>query len=161
VRPVKLLNLVRRTAAAFFPALARPDDDFAAEVLPQAESDLYMKMDRRDRAHACEVARALETRASSSLLLRAALLHDVGKYEAQYNPLERIAVHLYTPDLPPEPRLKGLRGAWQRRRYHERYGARLILEGGGDPAVADIVARHHRPDGHPEATALKAVEELF
>ena len=162
MRVLRLTNVLRRTLQAFFPFLARPDDALAAELLPANEYSLYRKMDRRDRAHACAVARALiEKKELSQTLLRAALLHDVGKHEAKFNPLERVAVHLYAPQVPPEPRLKGVRGAWQRRRYHERYGAQLILEHGGDPAVAEIVARHHQPDGHPEAAALKAVEELF
>ena len=121
-------------------------------------------MDRRDRAHACRVAKAVIEQVSSpsDILVRAALLHDVGKCGATFNPWERVAVHLYTPEsVPAEPRLRGLRGAWQRRRHHEAYGAELIRQAGGDAKVIEIVRRHHHPKGHREAALLKRVEEGF
>lgn len=97
--PPRLVSTLWRTAQAFVPRLARADDAFAARVLPRAEYALYRRMDVRDRAHACGVARALLTLepAAPSTLLRAALLHDVGKSGRRYRPLERILVALYTP----------------------------------------------------------------
>lgn len=160
---VRLKNIVVRTFLAFFPRFAQPDDVFAETRLPPAEFALYLGMDPRDRCHAVEVARAVlaEVPHASPHLLRAALLHDVGKSSERFSAWERVAVHLYTPDLPPEPRLGGLRGAWQRRRHHARYGAQLICQNGGDACVAVIVARHHTPGDHPEALILKNVEERF
>ncbi|ADI14583.1 HD domain-containing protein [Truepera radiovictrix] len=162
--PPRLVSTLWRTAQAFVPRLARADDAFAARVLPRAEYALYRRMDVRDRAHACGVARALLTLepAAPSTLLRAALLHDVGKSGRRYRPLERILVALYTPRaLPHAPRLRGLRGAWQRRRHHPRYGAELILAAGGDPRVAELVARHHHPAGDPEAELLRRADARF
>ena len=160
----QLVNLAARTFGAFFPATLEPDDAFAESRLSAAEYALYAAMDVRDRHHACRVARAVlaGVPAASDTLVRAALLHDVGKSGAHYRAWERILVHLYTPrNLPREPRLSGLRGAWQRRLHHDHYGAELIRRAGGDAEVADIVARHHRPAGHAEAEQLKNVEEAF
>lgn len=139
-------NTVWRTVTAMFPALARPDDPFAGALLPKTEYDLYKRMDVRDRAHACAVARQLLARYpdASPELRRAALLHDVGKTSVRYNPWLRIFAALYTPRrVAPEPRLVGVRGAWQLKRHHDRYGAALILGAGGDARVAELVARHH------------------
>ena len=160
----RVVNLAARTFRAFFPATLEPDDGFAESRLSAAEYALYADMDVRDRHHACQVAQAVlsEVPAASKVLVRAALLHDVGKSGARYRAWERILVHLYTPrSLPREPRLGGLRGAWQRRLHHEHYGAELIRRAGGDAEVANIVARHHRPAGHAEAEQLKRVEETF
>lgn len=145
------------------PRLARADDAFAARLLPRAEYRLYRQMDVRDRTHACGVAKTLlrlEPTASRTLL-RAALLHDVGKSGAHYRPLERILVALYTPQVPASPRLRGVRGAWQRRRHHPRYGAHMILAAGGDARVAELVARHHHPAGDPEAERLRRADAHF
>ncbi|CAN5900650.1 hypothetical protein BH24DEI2_BH24DEI2_25840 [soil metagenome] len=131
--------------------------------MPAAELELYLKMDARDRCHACEVARALlnEHPDASPRLVRAALLHDVGKSGERFNAVERVVVHLYTPALPAEPRFDGLRGAWQRRRHHAAYGAQLIRQNGGDAEVADIVERHHAPGDYAEALVLKNIEKRF
>jgi putative nucleotidyltransferase with HDIG domain len=160
----KLINVVARTTSAFLPNLAKPDDGFARRYLSGSEYVLYAKMDVRDRDHACQVTKTLLTfrPVASSELVRAALLHDVGKSSSRYRPLHRIFVHLYTPkDLPPSPRFHGLKGAQQRNLYHGHYGAELIRRHGGSERVAELVAKHHDPQGDDEATLLKKVDELF
>ena len=155
-------NAARRTVVAFVPALARPDDDFAAAILEPQEFRLYLEMDRRDRQHACQVARNLLKKRpdASSVLVRAALLHDVGKSVKRYNPVHRVLVHLYAPDdIPANPSLEGLRGAWQVKRHHDEYGARLIRAAGGDEEVATLVERHHSPDGDLDAQLLKSLDD--
>lgn len=161
---VWLVNASRRTFLAVVPVLVRPDDAFARAVLPDPEFGLYRQMDARDRQHACEVAKRLlaDVPAASPELVRAALLHDVGKAGAPYRPFERILVHLYTPaDLPLEPRLNGVRGAWQRKLHHAHYGAEKIRAAGGDARVAELVARHHQPAGDRDAAVLHRIERLF
>lgn len=142
--------------------LARPDDGFAEGWLRPAEYRLYRGMDVRDREHACRIAHRLLTRSPDvdEVLVRAALLHDVGKSTRPYNPLYRILTHLYAPSrVAAEPRYRGLRGAWQVRRHHHRYGADMILAGGGTREVAELVERHHRPGGDPNAELLKSLDD--
>jgi putative nucleotidyltransferase with HDIG domain len=160
----RLKNVIQRTTYAFLPGLAQPDDMFARQHLDGPEYILYARMDSRDRHHACLVTKTLLSQhpRASSELIRAALLHDVGKSSSRYRPLQRIAVHLYTPtNLPPSPRYHGLKGAWQRHLYHGQYGADLIRKHGGNEKVADLVAKHHDPKGDREAMVLKEVDELF
>jgi putative nucleotidyltransferase with HDIG domain len=160
----RLKNVLGRTTYAFLPGLVKPDDDFARQYLNGSEYVLYAAMDVRDRHHACSVTKTLlhYYPEASSELLRAALLHDVGKSSSRYRPLHRVAVHLYTPrNIPASPRFHGLKGAWQRHLYHSQYGADLILRHGGDEKVADLVAKHHDPQGDDEAAFLKAIDELF
>jgi hypothetical protein len=162
-RPVTwFLNASRRTLVAWIPLLARPDDEFARRRLEPAEYRLYLTMDPRDRQHACQIARKVLDRRpdAGDTLVRAALLHDVGKAGRPYNPLHRVVAHLYAPaDLPPEPRLDGLRGAWQMRLHHHIYGAAAIRRAGGGPEVATLVERHHQPDGDPDAQLLKSLDD--
>ncbi len=158
-------NASSRTLQAFFSSLVKTatDDAFSQNILSPQEYKLYKKMDVRDRHHARLVAEAVQARApdASAALLRAALLHDVGKSGAPYRAWERVLVHLYAPDVPAAPRLTGTKGMWQRHRHHALYGAEMIRGAGGDERVAEIVARHHQPEGDLEAALLKEVDEMF
>lgn len=141
-------NVVVRTLQAFLPGLARPDDPSARTALTDPEYALYMRMDRRDRAHSAMVVRRLKQldRAPAAELVAAAWLHDVGKAVLPFNPLYRIVVHLWPArPLPQHPLQPGLRGALQLRQHHEAIGAGLIRQAGGRPEVAELVAALGRP----------------
>ncbi len=168
------VNAGLRTLRAFVPSLARPDDTFAAQWLSGHELDLYQGMDRRDRDHACRVARALLAAhpGAPATVVRAALLHDVGKSAVPYRAWERIVVHLCRPwreargeaagrddtgDAGATPAV-GLVGllAWHRR--HAARGAEMILAAGGDPEVAALVRHHHDPRGFAGAELIRAAD---
>lgn len=156
------VNVVRRTIKAAFPALALPDDAWAAARLDPAEANLFMRLPPQEREHGIEVARRLLERApgARSELVRAALLHDVGKLGTPNSVLLRVLTHLLPESqAPAEPRLTGLAGARQARRHHAAYGAALIRQAGGNEAVARLVERHHdeRPTG--ELAQLRAADE--
>lgn len=164
MRPVEWFrNAPLRTIRSLSERLARPDDAFARSRLPSAEYRLYAAMDARDREHAVRVTRTLLTRhpEASDELVRAALLHDVGKADRPYRVWERILVHLWAPsDIAAQPRLEGLRGAWQVRLHHAEYGAERVRRAGGSERVASLIARHHAEDAGPEAAKLRAADEL-
>ena len=156
-----LANVSVRTLKAFVPSLARADDSFAREWLSDVEYQLYGSLDVRERDHACRVAKAVLAKTSAPQIIRAALLHDIGKM-GKYGALERILVHLYTPsDIPAEPDFTGLRGAWQRNRYHPERGAQLLRSVGGCERVAQLIERHHEPGKDDEARLLKEIETRF
>jgi len=139
----KVPNLLNRTIQAFLPGTARPDDPFAEQFLTEAEYGLYLKLDARDRTHSVFVARMLLKRhpGAAPEVVAAALLHDAAKALLPFNPLHRIAVHLYRPSgLPRAPLRPGLAGALQLREHHEALGAELIRGAGGREEVARLVA---------------------
>lgn len=164
VRPLAWFkNAPLRTIRSLAERLADPDDSFARSRLPDAEYRLYASMDARDREHAVAVTRTLLSRYpdASDALVRAALLHDVGKTGRPYRVWERVLVHLWTPaDIAAQPRVGGWKGAWQVQRHHAAYGAELVRKAGGSERVADLIARHHAKDAGPEAAKLRAVDEL-
>lgn len=151
-----------RTLRAFVPALARPDDAFAALWLPPSEWALYQRMDRRDRDHGCRVARRLlaEAPQAPGELVRAALLHDVGKADRPYRAWERIAVHVYRPRPGTEAAARGagLAALWRHHQEHPARGAAMILAGGGDPEVAALVRAHHDGAASSDLELLRRVD---
>lgn len=169
-----LKNAAVRTLHTAVPATARPEDVWARERMPASEYDLYAAMSPAERVHALAVARRVESRslalgargatpdtAELSVLVRAALLHDVGKLGSDNNVVWRVLSHLLGPsDAEAEPRLGSLAGTRQAARHHPAYGAAMILAAGGDPEVARIVGLHHDPRGDAAARLLKECDEL-
>lgn len=159
---VWVANAARRTVLGVRATWAAPEDAWAERWLSGGERDLYLAMDPRDRHHAVEIARAVLRRRPDAppRLVRAALLHDVGKARRPYGLAERIAVHLWPAPAPPRAPLRaGMRGAWQVRAHHPHYGAEMIRRAGGDARVAELVERHHAPGGDEEAALLHALDE--
>lgn len=138
-----MLGRFQRLFTALSPLSSQPDDAWAAAELRVEELLLYRAMDPRDRDHAVRVARRLLQRypEAPGSVVRAALLHDVGKALRPYHPLERILTGLWCPNVEIEPLRKGFYGAWQVRQHHPIYGARRIL----DLEVAALVREHHQP----------------
>lgn len=150
-------NAGLRTLRGVHPAFVRPDDAWAERFLAPTERPLYRAMDPRERDHHVRVARSLLARHpdAPTVLVRAALLHDVGKMRRPYRVVERVLVHLVRGDQPEaHPEKHGWDGARQVAAHHAAYGATMIRDVGGDPRVADLVARHERPAGDPEAAWL-------
>lgn len=156
------LNAIRRTLITAFPGLAQPDDDWATSWLAPEEARLFLSLPPQERAHGVQVARRLLglNENADSLLVRAALLHDVGKLGAPQFVLWRVLAHLLPErNYPPEPRLRGLAGVRQSRRHHAAYGAALIRAAGGSEAVARLVELHHDEGATGALAALRAADE--
>lgn len=137
-----------RTVRGVHRSLVAPDDAWARARLSDAERGLYLAMDPRDRDHAVRVARGLLRThpGAPEIVVRAALLHDVGKSRRRYRVDERILVHLMRAAPPPaEPLRPGFAGARQTAAHHASYGAAMIRAAGGSARVAELVARHDRP----------------
>ncbi len=157
-----IANAAARTAQTAFPRLAAPDDEWARLVLDAAEYELYMSLPPAERVHAVKVARCAERRGRDvpHEVLRAALLHDVGKAGSSGHVLHRVIAHLLpAPDVPPEPRLRGLAGTRQAKRHHPAYGALKVLETSGDPKVAWLIRHHHQPGDDGWARLIQSCDE--
>ncbi|MFA5550710.1 MAG: HD domain-containing protein [Trueperaceae bacterium] len=159
-------NAARRTLLAAFPRLARPDDGWATTLLEGGEAQLFLRLPPTERLHGIEVARRLLARTPTAepVLVRAALLHDVGKLGTPHFFLWRVLTHLLPEaQVSAEPRRAGLAGARQARVHHPGYGAALIRLAGGAEEVARLVERHHdeldAANPRSDLALLKAADE--
>lgn len=109
-----------------------------AGALRSAEAAIFWRQATPDLAHAVAVARhVMAARPGRTDLVRAALLHDVGKIEAGLGTVGRsVASILHVLRLPLPRRM---------RRYadHTAIGARMLEDLAVEQAVSDF-ARHHR-----------------
>lgn len=140
-------HLVRRffsvwTAVQLSPA----EQDFVAQLLTPAEADVFWRQPTSDIRHGHDCAQSVAAaRPDRQDLIRAALLHDVGKYPSQLGPFGRSLATVF--------RLLGIRGSDRHHSYnrHAEEGARLLAEAGAEPSVVEYTLRHHgeRPTDFP------------
>ena len=151
------MRRVARTFRGLHPAFARPDDDWARARLVEPERSLYEGMDPRDRDHAVRVARRVlqSDPGAPDVVVRAALLHDLGKSQRRYRVTERILVHVVKrAGLLPTPDKARGSGMFAVAARHAVEGARAIRDAGGDEHVAHLVERHDDPGRDPLAALL-------
>lgn len=154
---MKLVHLTKRFLTSL---VARPPDGeeeawVASRLLP-AEFDLWRRQNRYDRRHTYEVARRVEEALSGTPHAggpwpAAALLHDIGKVEAEVGLVSRVVVTvaivvLGRPRVSAKARRPGWLGRAGRYADHPRLGAELVERAGGRPEVARWAGIHHGVD---------------
>ena len=156
-----LPELFRRAVAA---ARRKPreteDRAYARERLTPEEFELWQRQSPLDRDHSVRVARRVELRLAEtahgrdSRWVAVALLHDVGKSDAQLSPLERAVATLASRvvDSATARRWASEEGGRRSRigsyLIHGEIGARMIRDAGGRAEAADW-AEVHQGDRDP------------
>lgn len=140
-------------AARFFDVLAaRPltpseQSEVAGLLANDAERSMFWDQSRADQRHGWSAARRVRSvRPDRADLVRAALLHDVGKRHARLGPVGR--------SLATVQGLFSSSGSSRSARYrdHGRIAARELEQSGAEPLVVAFAGHHHnsRPAGIPQ-----------
>jgi hypothetical protein len=121
--------------------------------------ELFMQMQPGEKDHAVTLYRRLVERGDTQPdLLRAALLHDVGKIRYCLNPLQRTLVVLAKKVMPGKARQwgnlspdkwKGLpswRKAFVVAEQHPDWGAELAHDAGVSALTETLIREHHHPN---------------
>lgn len=158
-----MLKRLKQVYSALRAAISEKDYLFVAHHLSQAEAHLFWAMSRPDQNHALNVAytvqELIKTRSDSdkidkSLLLKAALLHDVGRVHGDMSTFDKsLAVALYTtcPVYAQKwaawgrgNRLQNLRHALYIYYHHASMSAQKLRRIGAEEQLIQLVAAHHR-----------------
>ena len=100
------------------------------------------------------------------IVLQSALLHDAGKALAPFTVVERSLTVFLQASAPPlfaaaRRWLPVLERRYRRYRDHARLGAELVLQAGGPPRLAQVIAEHHGEVGTlPETQRLRRADRL-
>ncbi|MEM8904997.1 MAG: hypothetical protein AAGF02_14945 [Actinomycetota bacterium] len=147
-------HLVRRFVGSVRPVvLSGAEEAWALDRLSPAERNLWLRQDRRDRAHSIAVARGtieLLGGDPADEVVVAALCHDVGKGVARVGVIGRVIATLLEP-LVSEQRAEqwswrsGLAGRIGMYLRYPALGADLLAEGGAAPMVVAWAREHHLP----------------
>jgi hypothetical protein len=152
IRPAAFPHLVRRF---FVTLLARVDPVSIGtldRVLSPAERRLFLTMSESDQRHSLDLCERLRRDGHDEPdLLRAALLHDVGKASGSLPILYRVA---FTLAAMAHPRIAGWLGrpgatVWRQpfflAAHHPEIGAVAAARAGSSPRVVGLIANHNKP----------------
>jgi hypothetical protein len=152
---------VRQFLRAWRPPLGTDERAEALAWLRPAEAQLFNRLAHMDQRHSFDVYRSLRHAGESDgRVLRAALLHDVGKVEARLSSVERSALVL----LQTLTRGRSARrvpqggplGRYGRYLHHAERGHQLLLAAGSEAEVAELAASHERAKSGPAARLRRA-----
>jgi len=151
---VKLLHLSERFVRALWGGAPRPEDvAWVQSVLSPRAYAQWEQQPRHDRRHTIRVARHVQTQlagtddADDPRFLAAALLHDIGKLDANLGVYGRVVATVSGAAAP------GIADAWSERSgftrrvglylRHPEIGADRIRLAGGPEVAAQWAAAHH------------------
>ncbi len=126
------------------------DERWARSLLTDAEIGLWGRMSPTDRAHAVEVARRTAAQLDEPTVLAAALLHDVGKVEADAGVAVRVVATVLDPLISARRAARlaersGPVAAVGRQLGYPARGAALLADAGSARLVIQWAAEHHLP----------------
>jgi hypothetical protein len=143
----------------FFTSLSRrppsaADEAWAAALVTPEEQTLFARLSNADRRHLIDSARRVDTALGPDgdpVWVRAALLHDVGKYHAGLGVIGRSVSTVATWGLGPTRvhgwvGRRGVRGRMGRYELHGEIGADELLAAGSPEPIAEWSALHHHRD---------------
>ncbi len=173
-----MIQRVKQVVAAFAASIADGDRQFVSSHLSKREETLFWAMNLPDQRHALNVAYTAIDLAGDAphinkeLLIRCALLHDVGKKKGDVSTGDKIAAVLCH-GLAPRwmkrwarpgrgSKISNLRHAFYIYLHHAARSAKM-LQALGLTAEATIIACHHEPRSPreaPELTLLRTADDL-
>jgi putative nucleotidyltransferase with HDIG domain len=140
-----------------FARVTENDYTFIADYLTNDELELFKTMSRYDRKHALDVGRFLARHGAGLPLIRAGLLHDIGKANCPELTLIRrslcVAIEAYKPEDADVLSRKGqgkLARAINVHKNHPELGARILEEMDADPYLVNLVRFHQNGEAPVE-----------
>ncbi|CUH96334.1 hypothetical protein P22_2424 [Propionispora sp. 2/2-37] len=171
-----MLSRIRQVMSALTARIGAEERQWINQYLTVNEQQLFWGMSVADQRHALNVAysalRLAESNAVSvTLLLRCALLHDVGKVSGDISTIDKIIAVLVSSFVPEwaqswgKPgkgsRYQNLRHAFYVHFYHPQRSAQLLTDAGTEARIIDIVQKHHKTpagDDPPELIILRKAD---
>ncbi len=166
------MKRIKQFVRGLFARVTENDYTFIADYLTKDELDLFKSMSRYDRKHALDVGRYLSEHGAGMPLIRAGLLHDIGKANCPELTLIRrsvcVAIEAYKPEEADVLAKKGkgkLARAINVHKNHPELGARILEEMNADPYLIGLVRFHQNgkapTDVHRDLEVLRDADDRF
>jgi len=174
-----MLKRVKQLMAAVTAKITLEDRRFIEQYLQGKEQPLFWAMNLPDQRHALNVAYTAQQLGSKhkhidrNLLIKCALLHDVGKIKGDVSTIDKIMTvigHTVAPNwakhwgrLGRGSKLANCRHAFYIYFHHARRSAALLKTIGASSQMIEIISKHHQApaDDDPlELVLLRTSDEL-
>ena len=174
-----MINRVRQLFSALTASISPADQDFVARHLTEEEQSLFWRMNLPDQRHALNVTYSAQAMAQElcgidrMVLLKCALLHDVGKVCGDVSTIDKVVTVLAHfccktraerwGRLGRGNRLQNLRHAFFVYFHHGDRGAEFLTNIQAEQRIIEIVRQHHKAPADsdpPELTVLRKADNL-
>lgn len=174
-----MFKRVKQFIAAITAELNSADRAFLEKHLRPAEQKLFRQMNLPEQRHSLNVAYTGEVLAADKpeagrdMLIRAALLHDIGKVRGDISIADKVFTVIADTACPGMARrlarqgrgtgADNLRHALFVYYHHAERGADMLSACGAEPEIIELVRRHHLPAAPGDAeelTLLRAADNL-
>lgn len=170
------MGALKRFFGIFGGKLTRSDVDFVRSYLDEPGQFLFFQMSPVDQRHAVAVARELLSEVGyrreldGLTLIKAALLHDIGKVEGDLNIVNRVVAGLIrrlSPSLRDKLSAPDQTGGWKIRygfyvdKVHPLRGSHMAQVLGIEAKVVELIRHHHdhpRDNQSSELTCLQLAD---
>jgi len=155
-----MFNRVKQVVAALMARITLEDKVFIHHYLNAAEQQLFFNMNLPDQRHvlnvaytALQLAQQYQEKLDINLLVKCALLHDVGKIKGDVSTADKIITvigHTLAPRRAKQwgrfgrgSKLANLRHAFYIYFNHSQRSAAMLKKIDSTPKMVEIVAKHH------------------
>ncbi len=141
-----MLYRFKQFIRGLFAKITPADETFIQIYLTKGEALLFHRLRVGEQRHSLNIAYdCLEASPYHRMLIKAALLHDVGKVNSNLTLIHKALVVVIMKLPIPERILPGfLKKALYYKRQHPTLGAELLKRIGTEPSVVFLVRHHHR-----------------
>ena len=151
--------------------MTEKDYDYANEILNKKELELFMKLSKSEQKHSIRIAKDIEfiidnnetddeeILKNRNLLMKSALLHDIGKITKQLNVIDKSIIVILNKLT--KGKLKSIKKSKKIHCYynHSSYGYEILKDIIDDTVILDIVKNHHSDNGNNLVNFFKQIDD--
>lgn len=170
------MRRVKQVLSAIRAEVKSQDEAFIAKHLTQSERELFQQMSLPDQRHCLNVAYTVTELAgglrelNQTVLIKAALLHDVGRRRGDCSTSDKIMAVIcravfgsgFTEKWGKQGRggvLQNVRHAFYVSARHSEIGAELLRQAGTEEQVINLVRYHHHPASLADSKELSLLRQ--
>ena len=151
--------------------MTEKDYDYANEILNKKELELFMKLSKSEQKHSIRIAKDIEfiidnnetddeeILKNRNLLMKSALLHDIGKITKRLNVIDKSIIVILNKIT--KGKLKSNKTSKKIQCYynHSSYGYEILKDIIDDTVILDIVKNHHSDNGNNLVNFFKQIDD--